>query len=398
MGDGFEKPGLMRRAWFKPIVGAWFALLLGGGLWLMPPHIHALIADATQLSAIHPMFAPPVSAGGVGLMAIVAAIFGFLLGIAVAGRIAAASAPRAFAPGFEMHGESVWEDEREEAAFEEPRRRRVFSAREDIGEEGIAISAPTHDEEGDYEDEYSLADIPPASPEEDFEAVYAEMDEDYVAAEYEPEEVVTAEEPEISDGLAEEEPAHAPAFVEDADFEEVEPAQPETGPLAEPEWAAQIEDEPYDEFETEPDYEPEFVEAEQLHEAEEETPQESEALGDMSLEALLGRLEGALEQHKKIVAGSEKAALEPAPQPVPLMREGEPAQDEPAGEDLPEASEDDPVIAFLRREASRRMPPPPASEMDEEPGPDEPRQQSQTEAQAALRSALERLGQVNRRD
>ena len=398
MGDGFEKPGLMRRAWFKPIVGAWFALLLGGGLWLMPPHIHALIADATKLSAIHPMFAPPVSAGGVGLMAIVAAIFGFLLGIAVAGRIAAASAPRAFAPGFEMHGDSVWEDERDEAAFEEPRRRRVFSAREDIGEEGIAISAPTHDEEGDYEDEYSLADIPPASPEEDFEAVYAEMDEDYVAAEYEPEEVVTAEEPEIGDGLAEEEPAGAPAFVEDAEYEEVELAEPETGPLAEPEWTAEIEDEPHDEFETEPDYVPEFVAAEPDREVEEETPLESEALGDMSLEALLGRLEGALEQHKKIVAGSEKAALEPAPQPVPLMREGEPAQDDAAGEDLPEASEDDPVIAFLRREASRRMPPPPASEMDDEPEADEPRQQSQTEAQAALRSALERLGQVNRRD
>ena len=398
MGDGFEKPGLMRRAWFKPIVGAWFALLLGCGLWLMPPHIHALIADATQLSALHPMFAPPVSASGVGVMAIVAAIFGFLLGIAVAGRVAAASAPRAFAPGFEMHGQSVWDDEREEATFEEPRRRRVFSAREDIGEEGIAISAPTHDEEGDYEDEYALADIPPASPEEDFEAVYAEMDEDYVAAEYEPEKVLTIEEPEIRDGLAEEQPAGAPAIVEDADYEEVEPAEPETGPLAEPEWTAEIEDERREELGAEPDYEPEFVAAEPDREAGEETLQESEALGDMSLEALLGRLEGALEQHKKIVAGSEKAALEPAPQPVPLMREGEPAQDDPAEEDRREASEDDPVIAFLRREASRRMPPPPASEMDEEPEADEPRQQSQTEAQAALRSALERLGQVNRRD
>ncbi|MGE5953322.1 MAG: hypothetical protein ACM308_06860, partial [Qipengyuania vulgaris] len=126
--------------------------------------------------------------------------------------------------------------------------------------------------------------------------------------------------------------------------------------------------------------------------------EESEALGDMSLESLLGRLEGALEQHKKMVAGSEEAALQPAPQPVPLVREPEPDSEEETGEELPEASDDDPVIAFLRREASRRMPSSPATEMDDEPSEDEPSPQSQTDAQAALRSALERLGQVNRRD
>ena len=400
MGDGFENTGLMRRAWFKPTVGAWFALLLGGGLWLMPPHVHALIADATQLSALHPMFVPPVSAGGVVVMALVAGLFGFFLGIAVAGRVDAASAPRAFAPGFEMHGQSVWEDEREEAAFEEPRRRRVFSAREDIGEEGIAISAPTHDEEGDYEDEYSIEDIPPARPEEDFEAVYAEMDEDYVAADYEPEEVVSAEEPVVEEAFEEEEPADTPAFVEEAEYEEVELAEAETEIAVEPEpeWHSEPAGESEAQTQPEPDYESEYIEAEEFAESEDEPFEESEALGDMSLEALLGRLEGALEQHKKMVAGSEEAALEPAPQPVPLVREPAPTADEVSAEELAEASDDDPVIAFLRREASRRMPPPPTSEMDDEPAQDEPRQQSQTDAQAALRSALERLGQVNRRD
>ncbi|MBX7458581.1 hypothetical protein K3152_10025 [Qipengyuania sp. 1NDH17] len=420
MGDGFENTGLMRRAWFKPMVGAWFALLLGGGLWLMPPHIHALISDATQLSALHPMFAPPVSAGGAAVMALVAGLFGFFLGIAVAGRVAAASAPRAFAPGFEMHGQSVWDDEREEAAFEEPRRRRVFSAREDIGEEGIAISAPTGDEEGDYEDEYSIEDIPPATPEEDFEAVYAEMDEDYVASEYEPEEVVSVEEPVVEEAFDHEEPAGTPAFVEDAEYEEVEDLEaapePEPGPEQQPEleveaevghepeqvWEphteAEAEFEPETETEPEPVYAPENAEAKEATDVADEPLEESEALGDMSLEALLGRLEGALEQHKKMVAGSEEAAQQPAPQPVPLVREPAPAPEDISGEELPEASDDDPVIAFLRREASRRMPPPPASEMDDGVVEDEPRQQSQTDAQAALRSALDRLGQVNRRD
>ena len=400
MGDSFEKAGLMRRAWFKPVVGAWFALLLGGGLWLMPPHVHALIADATRLSALHPMFTPTVSASGVAVMALVAGLFGFLLGIAVAGRVAAASAPRAFAPGFEMHGQSVWEDEREEAAFEEPRRRRVFSAREDIGEEGIAISAPSHDGENDYEDEYSIEDIPPVTPEEDFEAVFAEMDDDYVASDYDSEEVVSVEESVVAEAFGDEEPSGAPAFVEDAEYEEVELAEPDIGPEveSEPEWHPEIEGEVDAESEPEPNYEPEHIETGEFAEAEDEPLEESEALGDMSLGALLGRLEGALEQHKKIVAGSEEAALEPAPQPVPLVREPKPSPDEPAGEDLPEASDDDPVIAFLRREASRRMPPPPTSEMDDEPAEKGHRQQSQTEAQAALRSALDRLGQVNRRD
>ena len=400
MSDYYDKPGIVGRAWFKPLAALWFGALAALGMWFMPPDVHASLVRATGLANVHPLFALPVSREGVLALCGAAFLVGALLGVLIAWRIARASAPRAFAPGFEMHGESVWEDEREEAAFEEPRRRRVFSAREDIGEEGIAISAPTHDEEGDYEDEYSLADIPPASPEEDFEVVYAEMDEDYVAADYEPEEVVSAEEPVVEEAFEEEEPADTPAFVEEAEYEEVELAEAETEIAVEPEpeWHSEPAGESEAQTQPEPDYESEYIEAEEFAESEDEPFEESEALGDMSLEALLGRLEGALEQHKKMVAGSEEAALEPAPQPVPLVREPAPTADEVSAEELAEASDDDPVIAFLRREASRRMPPPPTSEMDDEPAQDEPRQQSQTDAQAALRSALERLGQVNRRD
>ena len=400
MSDYYDKPGIVGRAWFKPLAALWFGALAALGMWFMPPDVHASLVRATGLAKVHPFFALPVSREGVLALCAAAFLVGALLGVLIAWRIARASAPRAFAPGFEMHGQSVWEDEREEAAFEEPRRRRVFSAREDIGEEGIAISAPTHDEEGDYEDEYSIEDIPPASPEEDFEAVYAEMDEDYVASDYEPEEVVAVEEPVVEEAFGDEELAGAPAFVEDAEYEEVELVEAETAIAVEPEpeWHSEPAEEPEAKPETEPDYEPEYFEAGEFAQAEDEPFEESHALGDMSLEALLGRLEGALEQHKKMVAGSEEAAQQPAPQPVPLVREPEPAPEEVSGEELPEASDDDPVIAFLRREASRRMPPPPASGMDDEPAQEEPRQQSQTEAQAALRSALERLGQVNRRD
>ena len=37
MGDNLEDSGIGDQAWFKPAVAAWFALLLGGGLWFMPP-------------------------------------------------------------------------------------------------------------------------------------------------------------------------------------------------------------------------------------------------------------------------------------------------------------------------------------------------------------------------
>lgn len=370
MSDRHGNTGLLGRAWFKPLVGAWFALLLGGGMWLMPPHVHALIARSTGLAQLHPIFAPPVSGAGVAVLCIVVALFGLLFGIAVAGRIAAAAAPRAFAPGFEFLEDSAWQEEAEMPAdgIEEPRRRRVFSAREDIGEEGIAISAPTG--EASYETEYSIDDIPPAGPVEEFEAVYADMEGG----------ANVAEEGAVQDTWSEEdETAEYTAFgtedgeiPEDAEFEHV----PEFDPGREPVPADYAEDS-----------------------AEPDTLDESpEALGDMSLGGLLDRLEGALEQHKKMVTESEEAAQQPAPQPVQMTREI-PAEDTGADDrDLPEVSEDDPVIAFLRREASRRMPEAPD-------GPDSPDEEDSTaggvaptEAQAALRSALERLGQVNRRD
>lgn len=360
MDVSHESTGIVDRKWFKPIVAAWFALLLGGGLWLMPPSVHAMITRGTGLDGLHSMFAPPVSAGGSAIVSAIIALFGALLGFAIAGRIAAAAAPRAFAPGFEIHGESSWQDEAEAQAeeSEQPRRRRVFSAREDIGEEGIAISAPI-DEEA-YENEYSVEDIPPATPEEDFEAVYAAMEKDSHAIE---EEAVDAELPEHHYEYADDE-------AQDAEFEPLPEADLQE--IAEANDALHHED-----FERK------------------QTDEQAGALSDMSLEALLGRLEGALEQHKSMVADSEEAARQPAPQPIPMRPE---SQSEGEDESLPEAADNDPVIAFLRREASRRMPHVPGDPGDDEDDDFENPRTAQSDAQAALRSALDKLGQVNHRD
>lgn len=372
MSDHHGNTGLLGRAWFKPLVGAWFALLLGGGMWLMPPHVHALIARSTGLAQLHPIFAPPVSGAGVAVLCIIVALFGLLLGIAVAGRIASAAAPRAFAPGFEFLEDSAWREEAKLPAdgMEEPRRRRVFSARDDIGEEGIAIRAPT--EEASYESEYSLDDAPPAGPAEEFEAVYAEMEGDRAVADEDVEDVGGSGEDETG-GYAVFETEDG-EIAEDAEFEHVQEFDPE--PEVEP-----IQEE-YAEDGTDPDT----------------TGGETPAMCDMSLGGLLDRLEGALEQHKRMVAESEEAAEQPAPQPIPMTRELPAEEDYLEDQELPQASDDDPVIAFLRREASRRMPEAHAGLDAPEDEGSETGDAAPTDAQAALRSALERLGQVNRRD
>ncbi|MBX7541688.1 hypothetical protein [Qipengyuania sphaerica] len=368
MGDSYDTPGLTGRAWFRPAVAAWFALLLGGGLWLMPPSVHASMAGTLGLGAVP---------NNVAILCAGLALLGFLLGWVIASRIAAATGPRAFAPGFEGFGGDGWDDG--EAEEEMPRRRRVFSAREDIGEEGIAISAPRDEDERRYEEEFSVEDIAPVTPEEDFEAVYAEMEPGYFPSQDAgPVEVEAAGIDEPAEYEAEY------AEVEEAEYEPVE-VEPE------PEYAAAPQYAPEPEHELEPaDYEEAAAEARAP-----ETP-----LGDMSLDALLGRLEGAMEAHKAMVATSERAAAEPAPQAVPMARELGPVDEDDLG--LAEVSDDDPVIAFLRREASRRMPQRPANE-DAAPEvadiPEQPRShEGQTEAQAALRNALDRLGQAGRKD
>ncbi|MBX7528084.1 hypothetical protein [Qipengyuania vesicularis] len=376
MSDSFDTPGIIGRSWFRPAVAAWFGVLAAAGMWFMPPSVHATIMQTTGLAQLSPLFAPPVSNAGVLLVCSIAAIVGALLGFLIARSFARIAAPRAFAPGFEFHDESSWEDGRQSEEEEPFRRRRVFSAREDIGEEGIAISAPV-DEDGSYEDEFSIEDVPPVTPEEDFDAVYAEMEPDYVPA--------SEQDPVVEDYdpvELENEPV-----VEEAEFVEVDDAEYEPAPADEPEpvrlsgadWS-----EPEQTLDTEDVATPEVP------------------LGDMSLDALLDRLEGALEAHKSMVATSEEASEQAPPRTVPMARETAELEDEADESGLPEASDDDPVIAFLRREARRRMPQKAANEelpeSEPEPEPKSSARPSQAEAYAALRSALDRLGQSGGRE
>ena len=365
MSDHFDDTGPAGRAWFKPLVALWFAALAAAGMWFMPPEVHGAILSGTGLSSLHPLLALPVSRSGLIALCAGAGLFGLLIGLVIAGRVAAAGRPRGFAPGFARHDGDSWETDE---PLEEPRRRRVFSAREDIGEDGIAISAPvgSDDNEEPYEHEYIIEDIPQIAPEDAVEPVDAGLDSDYGPP------------PEDRDAA----PIDQGPVGEYAEYDEVadyaEVADPSEAPVPDPA-GEQARDPAQSEARPTPDPEP---------------------LGDMSLDALVGRLGSALDQHRRLVAGSEEAARDPAPRPIPMTREpdhGPTLSSGSAEPGLAEFDEDDPVIAFLRREASRRMPA--GSEMPREgEGGDrsEHRVHSQADAQAALRSALDRLGKANR--
>lgn len=140
--------GLTRQRWFKPAVSAWFALLLGGGtlaIWLMTPPFRrdAALADS-GLAGLHRYFEAPAGNAGMAVIVGVAALFGLLLGRVIAGRVIAGSKPLPFVPELEIHDDSDWSDEAIFGAREavEPQRRRVFFAREDIGEDGITPTSP----------------------------------------------------------------------------------------------------------------------------------------------------------------------------------------------------------------------------------------------------------------
>ncbi|NNC51828.1 MAG: hypothetical protein HKO08_02155 [Erythrobacter sp.] len=310
MSDDWTDSGLTTRSWFKPAVALWFAALLGGGLYLMPANVHAAIFRATGL-------------GGPLVVSAIAATFGLVLGLVIAGRIVAATRPRAIAPGLEVHEGDDWAEEE----VEEPRRRRVFSAREDIGEDGIGTSETIAEveeqsvEEPDRAFEEILAEIPAApEPEDEWDRVDAAPAEAWE-----------------TQGPAENEPQH---LVEEAEFEPVDDAE--------------------------------------KHEAPAEGAYTPTSLGDLSLAELEARLGAAIASHRRVVpAEPTEHAADEADEEAPYEDENESQLGQPA--------EDDPVIAFLRREATRAMP-------EKSNAPAEPAY----DAQAALRHALDKLGKVGK--
>ena len=164
---------LTERAWFKPAVGLWFGMLVGAGalgvLYVTPEATRDGLFQSTGLAGLHRFFEPPVGMAGFAAVAIVAGLLGLLLGLVIASRLARSSAPEAWtqdeAPSLEPAPV--------EPAESEDGRRRVFSARDDIGEEGIAITEtaeardPALEEEiGAESDEAYFEDVQDAEFEE----------------------------------------------------------------------------------------------------------------------------------------------------------------------------------------------------------------------------------------
>lgn len=277
MTGNSSKPSISSHPAFRWAVGLWFAALLGAGLFVMPDGVHANIRQALGLGGIIP-------AGLIGKAALAgsAALFGLLLGMVLAGRVAALNSASEYVEEEDDYAEADLQEEEDhvvEVADDGPRR--PFNPREFFGEEEMERALEADDEE--------------------LEQIYRRTDE------------------------IEEIPA------QDADFEPVVEEPVATGEIMPVTQASPVIEAAVEETET----------------------RVSEAFGDLPLSALTQRLQRALE--------ASRAASE-AP----------PAADE---------GELDPVIAFLRREADRTNP---AAADD-----------GGEDAQAALRSALDRLSQVS---
>lgn len=274
---------------FRWIVGLWFAALLGGGLFVMPDAIHASLRQATGLDGLL-----PGGIAGKAALSGAAALFGMVIGLLIAMRVAALN--EAAQTGREAAAEraaSVWlDDESDSAAIvpdegEDDRPRRPFNPREYLADEGIeGAKDESADDEG-ADDEGEPAQTPAPEPEPAPAACASEDDL--------PETSVAAALPgdEAPDGRDAPDGERA-VIVPDA------PPAPEAGhqPTARP------------------------VSAVASAEA------DDAASGDRSLAELAARLERAI--------AARNAA--------------ESAQGSPAEGDV------DPVIAFLRREAGRTSP------------------------------------------
>ena len=155
--------GLTSRAWFRPAVGLWFGMLIGAGtlgvLYVTPPATRDGLFQQAGLSGLHRFFEPPVGMAGFAAVAIVAGLLGLLFGLVVARRLARSSDEEEW---------DEWEEPElieEDAEPEEPGRKRVFSARDDIGEEGIAITETAEEAEDlDAADEPEVITAPAPEP------------------------------------------------------------------------------------------------------------------------------------------------------------------------------------------------------------------------------------------
>lgn len=317
---------------FRWGVGAWFALLLGLGLFVMPAAVHQTLGERLGIAGSLGADSLRLALSGA------AALLGFVIGLVLAMRVASLNPPKDKDAADEGADEAdaIWlsdDDADESAAPLEDEPRRPFNPREDMEEEGIGVAREEAEEPEAIDEDSALmelwreemgddADLPtPPAP-------TPEPLEEPVDAEYEP--VVEVDESFDDDPVSGSEGFEdsLPTLAADEPLAEAEPPTPETDEEA---------SDPSLEFEPEP------------ADAHAPEPSAPEALGDLSLDALTERLASALE----------------AARAAPESR----------------SAETDPVIAFLRREAERDVPQTQRSEVGEDP-------------QAELRSALDKLTRV----
>jgi len=263
---------------FRWAVGAWFAALLGGGLFVMPDAVHAGLRQMIGVEGILPAGLP-----GKAALSGAAALIGLLLGLLVAMRVASLNALRD--DDREAGDDSVWlgdepafEDaEPVDVELEEPRR--PFNPRDYFGDpDGRGWS-------GDD------------SPADTAEVAHFESEgDDFKIEDYLPEAELGSEEPAESEPVVD--------AIEDSEWmpEEIEPAaldEPErvTGP----------------------------------------SPHEPTAFGDLSLAELTARLGRAIEARRTAeVEGAADKAAEADPVIAFLRREADRAgseRDGTSGED-----------------------------------------------------------------
>lgn len=147
MTDAVQTSPIVGHPAFKWAVGAWFALLMGLGLFVMPPQVHELLGDRIGL--------PDALAGNTLRAALsgLAALLGLLLGLALAWRVAASKEAVADAATEEIDEEvgDIWlHDHADDVriANEQDLPRRIFNPREDMAEEGILSENSTDDDFG----------------------------------------------------------------------------------------------------------------------------------------------------------------------------------------------------------------------------------------------------------
>jgi hypothetical protein len=140
---------------FKWGVAAWFALLLGLGLFVMPPAIHTVLAERIGIAGIL-----SDSTAIRAALSLIAAALGLFIGLVLAIRVAAINeASREDDDDAETDSAGIWLQDREDeqgietgpAPLEAGAPRRPFNPREDLAEEGIGMAGKQIEDESPAE-------------------------------------------------------------------------------------------------------------------------------------------------------------------------------------------------------------------------------------------------------